>query len=249
MQIPYKNRNVFQEFARMVMEVLGLRGGQNNALGEAVINVERAMNIGRGYQQEVSGTAKAPPAANVVRKAELESLYQTANKGKNPKDNPNPVGSALKENANANEREAVRSLTTGLDAFETGALSFDAALNNAVRRELNKDKRDFNTIKNVMMKISTSQALHSEAGAMQFLEKGLIKYDSNTYKFYAVENKDSWKNMMGLMSDVAKRNGLTDTELRNYANTAFIAERVEGLAKSKPEFNTMILCRSTVKSS
>jgi hypothetical protein len=236
MQIPYKNRNVFQEFARMVMEVLGLRGGQNNALGEAVINVERAMNIGRGYQQEVSGTAKAPPAANVVRKAELESLYQTANKGKNPKDNPNPVGSALKENANANEREAVRSLTTGLDAFETGALSFDAALNNAVRRELNKDKRDFNTIKNVMMKISTSQALHSEAGAMQFLEKGLIKYDSNTYKFYAVENKDSWKNMMGLMSDVAKRNGLTDTELRNYANTAFIAERVEGLAKSKPEF-------------
>jgi len=234
-QIPYKKRNVFQEFAKMVMQLLGL-SDTNNALAEAIINVERAMNIGRGYQQEVSGTAKAPPAANVVRKAELESLYQTANKGKNPKDNPNPVGSALKENANASEREEVRSLTTKLDAFETGALSFDAALNNAVRRELNKDKRDLNVIKNVMMKISTSQALHSEAGAMQFLEKGLIKYDPNTYKFYAVEDKDSWKNMMGLMSRVAKDNGLTDTELRNYANTAFVAERVEGLAKSKPEF-------------
>ena len=87
-----------------------------------------------------------------------------------------------------------------------------------------------------MTKISTSQALHSDALAMQFLEHGALKYNSKSYKFFATEDKDSWKNMMKLMSDVAKKNGLTDAELRNYANTAFIAERVEGLAKSKPEF-------------
>lgn len=235
-QIPYKNRNVFQEFARMVMELLGLRGGQNNALAEAIINVERAMNIGRGYQQEVSGTAKAPPAAAVMRKSELEAQFKAAGGRDVTKQNPSPVGSALKENGNASEAEAARRVTTWLDKFETGALSFDAGLNNAIRRELGKDKRDWNVIKNIMTKISTSQALHSDALAMQFLELGALKYDPQLYKFFATEDKNSWKNMMKLMSDVAKRNGLTDAELRNYANTAFIAERVEGLAKSKPEF-------------
>jgi hypothetical protein len=234
-QIPYKNGNIFSKFAKFIMDLLGL-SNTNTALAEALINVERAMNVGRGVQEQVSGTQAGIAPANVVRKEELESLYQTANKGKNPKTNPNPVGSALNENTKANEAEAVRSLTTKLDAFETGALSFDAGLNNAIRRELNKDKRDWNTIKNMMMRISTAQALHSEALAMQFLEKGALRYDPTSYKFFAEDKPDSWKSMMAMMSDVAKRNGLTDAELRNYANTAFIAERVEGLAKSKPEF-------------
>jgi hypothetical protein len=234
-QIPYKKRNVFQEFAKMVMQLLGL-SDTNNALAEAIINVERAMNIGRGYQQEVSGTAKAPPAAAVIRKSELEAQFKAAGGRDVTKQNPSPVGSALKENGNASEAEATRRVTTWLDKFETGALSFDAGLNNAIRRELGKDKKDWNVIKDIMTKISTSQALHSDALAMQFLEHGALKYNSKSYKFFATEDKDSWKNMMKLMSDVAKKNGLTDAELRNYANTAFIAERVEGLAKSKPEF-------------
>jgi hypothetical protein len=234
-QIPYKKRNVFQEFAKLVMSLLGL-SGTNNALAEAIVNVERAMNIGRGYQEGVSGTGKAPPAAAVMRKSELEAQFKAAGGRDVTKQNPSPVGTALKENGNASEAEAARRVTTWLDKFETGALSFDAGLNNAIRRELGKDKRDWNVIKNIMTKISTSQALHSDALAMQFLELGALKYDPQLYKFFATEDKNSWKNMMKLMSDVAKRNGLTDAELRNYANTAFIAERVEGLAKSKPEF-------------
>lgn len=234
-QIPYKKRNVFQEFAKLIMSLLGL-SGTNNALAEAIVNVERAMNIGRGYQEGVSGTGKAPPAAAVMRKSELEAQFKAAGGRDVTKQNPSPVGTALKENGNASEAEAARRVTTWLDKFETGALSFDAGLNNAIRRELGKDKRDWNVIKNIMTKISTSQALHSDALAMQFLELGALKYDPQLYKFFATEDKNSWKNMMKLMSDVAKRNGLTDAELRNYANTAFIAERVEGLAKSKPEF-------------
>ena len=234
-QIPYKKRNVFQEFAKMIMQLLGL-SDTNNALAEAIINVERAMNIGRGYQEGVSNTGNAPPPANVIRKAELDALYKAAGGKDVTKQNPSPVGTALKENGNASEVEAAKRVTTWLDKFETGALSFDAGLNNAIRRELNKDKRDWNVIKDMMTKISTSQALHSDALAMQFLEHGALKYDNKLYKFFAQDSKDSWKNMMGLMSNVAKRNGLTDAELRNYANTAFVAERVEGLAKSKPDF-------------
>lgn len=234
-QIPYKKRNVFQEFAKLIMSLLGL-SDTNNALGEAIVNVERAMNIGRGYQEGVSGTGKAPPAASVVRKAELDSLFKTAGGRDVTKQDPSPVGSALTENGKASETEAVRRVTTALDKFETGALSFDAGLNNAIRRELAKDKRDWNVIKDMMTKISTSQALHSDALAMQFLEHGALTYNPDLYKFFATDNENSWKNMMSMMSDVAKKNGLTDTELRNYANIAFIAERVEGLAKSKPEF-------------
>jgi hypothetical protein len=243
-RIPYKQRNVFQEFAKFVMDLLGL-SGTNNALAEAIINVERAMNIGRGTQENVSGTAKAPPIANVARKADLEALNTAAGGRPTGKGNPNPVGSAITQNAKASEANAARRITTFLDAFETGALSFDAALNNSIRRELNKDKKDWNVIKDVLTKISTSQALHSDAMAMQFLEHGKLRYDPKTYKFFAEDDKDSWKNMMALMSSVAKRNGLTDTELRTYANTAFIAERVEGLAKSNPEFHKHLTPQQT----
>ena len=236
-RIPYQKSNVFSKFAKMIMQLLGL-GDTNTALAEAVISVERALNVGRGVQEKVSGTAEAPPSANVVRgnKAELESLFKAANGRDVAGKNANPVGSALNENTKANEADAARKLTTMLDRFETGFLSFDAGLNNAIRRELNKDKRDWATIKNIMTKISTAQALHSEALAMQFLEKGALRYDPTSYKFFAENKPDSWKSMMAKMSEVAKSNGLTDAELRNYANTAFIAERVEGLAKSKPEF-------------
>ena len=236
-QIPYQRTNLFTEFVKKVMELLGI-GNMDTALGEALIQVERAMNVGRGYQESISGKAGAPAPANVVRgnKAELEALFKAANGRDVAGKNANPVGSALNENTKANEAEAARTLTTMLDKFETGFLSFDAGLNNAIRRELNKDKRDWTTIKNIMTKISTAQALHSEALAMQFLEKGALRYDPTSYKFFAEDKPDSWKSMMAKMSEVAKSNGLTDAELRNYANTAFIAERVEGLAKSKPEF-------------
>jgi hypothetical protein len=235
-EVPYKRTNLFNEFVKKVMQLLGI-SKMDTALGEALIQIERALNVGRGYQEtNITGKAGAPGLANVVRKAELDALYQTANKGKDPKVNANPVGSALNENTKANEADAARKLTTMLDKFETGFLSFDAGLNNAIRRELDKDKRDWTTIKNIMTKISTAQALHSEALAMQFLEKGALRYDPTSYKFFAENKPDSWKSMMAKMSEVAKSNGLTDAELRNYANTAFIAERVEGLAKSKPEF-------------
>jgi len=243
-RIPYKKRNVFQEFAKFIMDLLEL-SGTNNALAEAIINVERAMNIGRGTQENVSGTAKAPPIANVARKADLEALNTAAGGRPTGKGNPNPVGSAITQNAKASEANAARRVTTFLDAFETGALSFDAALNNSIRRELNKDKKDWNVIKDVLTKISTSQALHSDAMAMQFLEHGKLRYDPKTYKFFAEDDKDSWKNMMALMSSVAKDNGLTDVELRTYANTAFIAERVEGLAKSNPEFHKHLTPQQT----
>lgn len=234
--IPYKKRNVFQEFARKVLEMLGLTGDKYNALAEALINVERAMNVGRGYQQDVSGTAKAPPVVNVARREELAALNRAGGGKDVSKSNPNPVGSALNENAKLNEKEAVRKITTTVDAFETGALSSDAALNNSIRRELAKDKKDWNFIKDALLKISTSQALHSDALAVGFLEHGSLKYDPSSYKFYAEDTNDSWKNMMRKMSEVAKNNGLSDIELRNYANTAFIAERTEGLKKSKPDF-------------
>ena len=235
-KIPYKKRNVFQAFAQAVMKLLGLGGDTNTALAEAIINVERAMNVGRGYQENVSGTAKAAPIANVVNKAELDALNIAGGGRPTGKVDANSIGSAINKNAETSEADAVRILTNSLDAFETGALSFDAALNNAVRRELNKDKKDWNVIKNLMTKISTSQALHSDAMAMQFLEHGSLVYNKDTYKFFAEDSADSWKNMMSLMSSVAKENGLTDVELRNYANTAFIAARMEGLTKEKPEF-------------
>jgi hypothetical protein len=44
-----------------------------------------------------------------------------------------------------------------------------------------------------MYSISTSQALHAEAPAHQFLEDGNIAYDETLHKYVVSKAKNSWK--------------------------------------------------------
>lgn len=121
-----------------------------------------------------------------------------------------------------------------LDTAETNFFSSDAALNNAIRRELTADKT-WDETKKVMHSISTSQALHSEAPAHQFLEEGNITYDKTLYKYVVSKGKTSWKNMMQTVKKLADKYGMPYEEMERAAHIAMVSQRSKGLKEYNKE--------------
>jgi len=115
-----------------------------------------------------------------------------------------------------------------LDKAETNFFSSDAALSNAIRRGLEEDK-SWDETKKVMYSISTSQALHAEAPAHQFLEDGNIAYDPTLSKYVVSKAKDSWKSMMQTVKTLADKYGVPYEKMEQYAHVAMIAQRLKGL--------------------
>ena len=120
-----------------------------------------------------------------------------------------------------------------LNTAETMFFSADAAINNAIRKELESGGKSWETIKQLMFENSTAQATHADAVAMQFLQHGGLEYDPSAYKWKAETDKgNSWSDMVHQLADIAKKNGLTTEEITAYAQQAFIAERLKGLSQS-----------------
>ena len=115
-----------------------------------------------------------------------------------------------------------------LDKAETNFFSSDAALSNAIRRGL-EENGEWDETKKVMYSISTSQALHAEAPAHQFLEDGNIAYDETLHKYVVSKAKDSWKSMMQTVKTLADKYGVPYEKMEQYAHVAMIAQRLKGL--------------------
>ena len=115
-----------------------------------------------------------------------------------------------------------------LDKAETNFFSSDAALSNAIRRGL-EENGVWEETKKVMYSISTSQALHSEAPAHQFLEDGNIAYDETLHKYVVSKAKNSWKSMMQTVKQLADKYGVPYEKMEQYAHVAMIAQRLKGL--------------------
>jgi hypothetical protein len=115
-----------------------------------------------------------------------------------------------------------------LDKAETNFFSSDAALSNAIRRGL-EENGEWEETKKVMYSISTSQALHAEAPAHQFLEDGNIAYDETLHKYVVSKAKNSWKTMMQTVKELADKYGVPYEKMEQYAHVAMIAQRLKGL--------------------
>jgi hypothetical protein len=115
-----------------------------------------------------------------------------------------------------------------LDKAETNFFSSDAALSNAIRRGL-EENGVWEETKKVMYSISTSQALHSEAPAHQFLEDGNIAYDKTLHKYVVSKAKNSWKTMMQTVKKIADKYGMPYEEMERLAHVALVSQRSQGL--------------------
>ena len=229
--IPYKRGNAFVEFARAVLRILGIDpNNKSTALAAALISAERSLATGRQYQQNLPATVAARKGAPKVSRA--DQLFEQAG-GKFNEPNSKGAFQAVKD---ININEAKSAVKKFLDSAETMWLSSDAALNNAIRSELEKQGTDWQAIKDMMFQVSTSQAIHADAVAMQFLEKGDVVYDPETFKYMAKEDqKNSWQGLIKQLSDIAQKYDIPFDKASAFARKALEAKRLQGLKKSKSD--------------
>jgi hypothetical protein len=127
-----------------------------------------------------------------------------------------------------------------LDTAETNFFSSDAGLSNAIRRGL-EENAEWAETKKVLHSISTSQALHSEAPAHQFLEEGDIKYDPALFKYVVSKSNTSWKKMMLNIKGLADKAGIPYETMEKYAHAALIGKRLNSLKEKNKELKEDIL--------
>lgn len=127
-----------------------------------------------------------------------------------------------------------------LDTAETNFFSSDAGLSNAIRRGL-EENAEWAETKKVLHSISTSQALHSEAPAHQFLEEGDIKYDPSLHKYVVSKSNTSWKKMMLNIKSLADKAGIPYETMEKYAHAALIGKRLNSLKEKNKELKEDVL--------
>ena len=233
-QIPYRveHQSLFTAFVRAVLNALGLSPTQKlSALARGLMAADQSLAQGRNVQQMRTGVETGP--AVKVNREDLAANYKAtgAEQRAKPTEETGPF-QTIKDTVKSKE-SAKQGLSRFLNTAETMLFSSDAALNNAIRKELESGGKSWDTIKKMMFENSTAQASHADAVAMQFLQHGGLEYDPKTYKWKAEDDvKNSWSGMVHQLADIAKKNGLTTEEVTNYAQQAFVAERLKGLSKA-----------------
>ena len=159
------------------------------------------------------GRDVAPPPPNFKQK--LEGYY---NEFKN----------------NKNKTEAAKAAFNKFyDTFSTKVFSTDSALNNNIRRAIEASGAAIPDKVKGLLNISLSQTVHADALGNRFLMDGNIVYDTDTYKWKSVEDKNNLIALANQIDQMAKKNGLTKEQAELIAHTAFEAKRL----KSIQEFN------------
>lgn len=228
-QIPTQRGNIFTEFARVVLRALGLSPTEKlSALADTMIAADRSLAFGRKIQEDVVTGKETIPKAQVSRYDSIEAAAGYT--GKRP-EKTQPF-----QMRKVTPAEAKQGLNKFLNKTETMWFSSDAALANRIRQELEAAGTNWGTIKEQMFKISTSQATHAEAVAMKFLEQGNVEYDTEAFKWAAKDDKNNWKGLIQDISALANKYGISAEKMGDYAHQAFVAERLQGLSKSKKEF-------------
>jgi hypothetical protein len=235
--IPYRteHQSLFTAFIRAVLNALGLSPTQKlSALASGLMAADRSMAMGRKIQEDVVTGKETIPIAKVNKSALAANYAATGANNRAPATEETGPFQTIKDTVK-NKEAAKSAVSKFLNTAETMFFSADAGLNNAIRKALESGGKSWETVKQMMFEISTSQATHADAVAMQFLQQGSLKYDPKSYKWRAEENKDSWAGLVGQLAKIAKNNDLTTEEVTNYAQQAFVAERLKGLSQSKRE--------------
>jgi len=189
-----------------------------------VIALAPELFVGPNAQEQAQG-----PAETV--KKEVGSPNETElNKLINSTKTPAEI---KKEKQKKEEPSSNTSLVPWSDRVATSIFSFDAALNNKIRRTLTKLKVSWPEMSKVLNRLSVSQALHAETIAQQFLKYGEIIYDRVTGQFEVKDNPDapSFNKLMEKMDSLAVKYGIKPETFKKMVHKNFVAKRAAQLAE------------------
>jgi len=116
---------------------------------------------------------------------------------------------------------------------EVAAFSGDAAFNNDIRRNLEKDFADNPQVLGKLLEASQSQAVHADALATQFIVDGGIAFDPATKKWVSIKKEDNFIKLAKQIEKAAEKYGLSKEQTEQIAHTYFVAKRFEDLLKKQ----------------
>jgi hypothetical protein len=140
-----------------------------------------------------------------------------------------------RDNPKATAEAARTSFQRFRDRIETYAFSSDAALNNAIRREVMASTAGQEEKLGLLLNTSLSQTVHSDAVASLFLQKGGITYDKDLHKWVGRDTDDNFVTLSKQLDAIAEKNGLTKPQIELIAHAAFEAKRTQSLIKFNNE--------------
>lgn len=140
-----------------------------------------------------------------------------------------------RDNPKATAEAARTSFQRFRDRIETWAFSSDAALNNAIRREVMASTAGQEEKLGLLLNTSLSQTVHSDAVASLFLQKGGISYDKSLHKWVGRDTDDNFVTLSKQLDAIAEKNGMTKPQIELIAHAAFEAKRTQSLIKFNNE--------------
>ena len=120
-----------------------------------------------------------------------------------------------------------------LDKMEVAAFSGDAAFNNDIRRNLQKDFADNPEVLGMLLEASQSQAVHADALATQFIVDGGVVFDPETKKWVSIKREDNFIKLAKQIEKAAEKYGLNKEQTEQIAHTYFVAKRFKDLLKKQ----------------
>lgn len=238
--IPYRRtpQSLMQRFIEGVKKFFGLNtlGKMSDVLSETLLAADRFAPTGRTIQTQNVFLGRRDVAVPLTR-AGVDALIAEA--GYTPgylSDGPR----VHKINNDPIYQRAREATNSWIDLLETRILSSDAAITRAIRKELTKNNTDWQNIKDVMLSISSSQALHAHSMGNVFMDLGNMVFNENTHKYEAVQDENSWRSMIADAKQIAKNYDMSFDKFKEIAHTAFVAERTKALKEALPEFETRL---------
>jgi len=219
--------SVWSRFVKVVKDVVGANAVPDNVLND-VLAIAPSLFFGPNAEQQASSDKVLKQKTEADVKNDLEELETPVEKQKKTKKPDEPTSNQPK--------------IPWRDRFFTAVFSFDAGLNNAIKRQMAKLKVDWDTIYKTLNRMSVSQALHAETIAQQFLKYGKITYDALTGQFEVENdpNSPSFEKLMKRMDELAVSYGINPKTFRRMVHKNFVARR----AQSLKQYNADLLAQA-----
>jgi hypothetical protein len=125
--------------------------------------------------------------------------------------------------------EPIKTIDEIVANFRKNFFSFDAALNNKILIAIRQQGISEKEVAKSFYEIQVGQALHADQLADMWMVHGGIKYDPESFSFMIEDLDNSMSTIRDDLKELAKKYGVSEYEMYQYGNAAFVASRSQSL--------------------
>jgi len=124
--------------------------------------------------------------------------------------------------------------------FRKNFFSFDAALNNKILIAMRQQKVPQKELAKSFYEMQVGQALHGDHLADMWMVHGGIAYNPESFSFVIEDLANSMSTIRDDLKELAKKYNVSEFEMYQYGNAAFVASRSQSLKKNNDDLKSKI---------